>query len=71
MHRDELCEPKPGIVYVLTNDAAKICGVSPDTIRLWERNGRLPAAKTLSGVRLFERSAVERLAQRRQDDRAN
>jgi excisionase family DNA binding protein len=42
-----------------TNDAAKVLGVAPDTVRLYERTGRLPAVKTVSGVRLFWRADVE------------
>ena len=51
--------------YLLTNDAARLLNVSPQTIRLWERTGRLPAVKTTRGVRLFDRRDVERLARER------
>ena len=50
---------------LLTNEAAQLLGVSPETVRQWERTGRLPAMKTLGGVRLFNRCDVERLAQSR------
>lgn len=52
---------------VLTTEAARICEVAPETIRQWERLGKLPALKTERGVRLFDRQDVERLAR----DRAN
>src|SRR4051812_24033018 len=39
--------------FLLTNDAARYLDVSPQTIRVWERTGRLPAVKTERGVRLF------------------
>lgn len=48
-----------------TGDAAKQVGVAPDTIRLWERLGRLPALRTASGVRLFQRTDVDRVVRER------
>lgn len=50
---------------LLTGDVARILEVSPDTVRLWERQGRLPALRTVRGVRLFDRRDVERLATER------
>jgi excisionase family DNA binding protein len=55
-----------GADFVLTTEAAEIIGVSPDTIRVWERSGRLPAHKTSRGVRLFGRADCIRLAQNRE-----
>jgi excisionase family DNA binding protein len=51
---------------LLTSEVARILDVSAETIRLWERSGRLPARKTEKGVRLFDRRDVERLARERQ-----
>jgi excisionase family DNA binding protein len=48
---------------LLTSEAARILRVSAETVRLWERSGRLPAQKTGRGVRLFDRRDVLRLAQ--------
>lgn len=56
--------PNP-IDPLLTSEAARIIGVSPETIRAWEGSGRLPALKTGRGVRLFNRSDVEQLADER------
>ena len=53
------------IDLVLSGEAARILNVSVDTVRLWERLGRLPALKTATGVRLFDRRDVERLARER------
>lgn len=50
---------------ILTTEAARILHVSAETIRHWERVGKLPATKTAGGVRLFERRDVERLARER------
>lgn len=47
---------------LLTASVARIFGVTPATVRCWERSGRLPAARTTTGVRLFHRSDVERVA---------
>ena len=46
-----------------TSDAARLLKRSPDRVRDYEREGRLPAQKTRSGQRLFKVSDVERLAQ--------
>jgi predicted site-specific integrase-resolvase len=50
---------------ILTAEAARIAHVASETIRLWERQGRLSAIKTSRGVRLFDRADVERLARER------
>lgn len=48
--------------YVLTSEAARILGVSGQTIRAWDRRHRLiPATRTLSGVRLYARADIEAL----------
>src|ERR1043166_4610932 len=45
-----------------SGDLAKAAGVSPDTIRHYERIGVLPrASRTESGYRLYPASAVERV----------
>ena len=51
---------------LLTNEAARVLAVSPETVRFWERVGRLRAVKTASGLRLFDRRDVERLARDRE-----
>ena len=52
--------------HIFTAEAARILDVSPETVRWWERIGRLPAAlKAGRGVRLFDRGAVQRLADAR------
>lgn len=51
---------------LLTSQVARRCGVSPDTVRFWERSGRLPASRTQNGVRLFDPATVERFASARQ-----
>ena len=44
-----------------TADAARIAGVVPDTLRLWQRLGKIqPAFQTPSGIRLYRRDDVER-----------
>jgi excisionase family DNA binding protein len=54
------------VEFLLTTEAAELIGVSPDTIRVWERCGRLPAAhKTSRNVRLFRREDCIRVAQNR------
>ncbi len=44
-------------------DASRILLVTPQTVRLMVRRGVLPvAARTEGGIRLFQRSDVERVA---------
>jgi len=45
-----------------TGDVARQLRLSPDRIRQLEREGKLSAQKTLSGVRLFKASDVDRFA---------
>ena len=45
-----------------TADAARLLTRSVDRVRGYEREGRLPALRTLSGVRLFQLHDVEKLA---------
>jgi excisionase family DNA binding protein len=50
-------------VYLSVADAARILGVTPQTVRLMIRTGKLViAAKTVGGIQLFGREEVERLA---------
>lgn len=57
--RDEVSD------LLTVGDAAKVAGVAAETIRLWERLGKLPAMRTASGLRLFNRADVEQFARRR------
>jgi DNA-binding transcriptional MerR regulator len=50
---------------LMKSDAARILGVSPVTVVLLEKRGRLSAQRTPSGARLFSRSEVEQLAAER------
>jgi len=54
-------------IYLTCNDAAKVVKVSPDSIRLYEKTGKLAAIKTASGIRLFRKRDVERFARMRQE----
>jgi DNA-binding transcriptional MerR regulator len=47
-----------------TSDAARIAGVVPDTFRLWQRLGKVSEAfRTPTGIRLYRRHDIERLAE--------
>jgi excisionase family DNA binding protein len=50
------------------SDAARILGLSADSVRALSDNGRLPTLRTVSGRRLFRRGDVERLADERAGD---
>jgi molybdopterin-binding protein len=46
-------------------EAAEILGVSPDTVRRWSDEGRLPAERSTGGQRLVRRSDVARVLSER------
>jgi DNA-binding transcriptional MerR regulator len=50
---------------LLTSDVARLAAVSGETVRQWERQGRLSALRTLTGVRLFTGRDVSRLLEER------
>jgi DNA-binding transcriptional MerR regulator len=58
-------------LLLLTGDVARILQVSAETVRLYERLGRLHARKTARGIRLFDRRDVERLARERAQQSAS
>lgn len=45
--------------FLTTLDVAQRLGKSPETVRYYERTGKLPAIKTLSGQRIFRLADVE------------
>jgi excisionase family DNA binding protein len=50
---------------ITVKEAAKILGVHPITIRRWDKNGKLKAARhRFNNYRLYKRSEVEKLAAR-------
>jgi putative resolvase len=44
---------------------AKLLGVSPSTIRNWDREGKIESIRTLGGHRRFPMSEIERLRKNR------
>ena len=57
--------PMNGEDLIRTATAARILGVSSETIRGWANAGRLRVTKTSDGMRLFYRSDCEQLCRRR------
>lgn len=49
--------------YVTVGEAAAIATVSTDTIKRWEKAGRIESLRTPTGHRRFRRSDVEALLQ--------
>lgn len=45
---------------VSIGEAARMLGVSVDTLHRWERDGKLTSTRTLGGHRRFTRSEIER-----------
>lgn len=52
--------------FLTSSDVARLAGVTPDTVRSWERAGKLKATRTAGGTRLFVRAAVLAFIQRRE-----
>lgn len=50
---------------LLVSSVARLFGVTPASVRAWERSGKLKAMRTENGVRLFSRADVEALALKR------
>jgi excisionase family DNA binding protein len=50
---------------VTVSEAARLLDVSADTVRRWEAAGILAARRTGTGVRIFARADVQRLATER------
>lgn len=57
--------PNPDIELLRLGDAAEILGVSPETVRRWVDDGRLPAERSAGGQRLVRRADVARLVTER------
>lgn len=50
---------------VFISEAARILAIAPETVRAWEKTGRLRAVRIGRGIRLFNREDVERIARER------
>ena len=50
--------------FVTIKEAARILGVAPNTLRNWDRAGKIPVYRNpMSGYRLFKRTDLEGLLQ--------
>ncbi len=58
------------VTLLTTQDVARLAAVATVTVRLWERTGKLPAIRTLGGMRLFSRVDVDRVIAARAADPA-
>jgi excisionase family DNA binding protein len=58
---------------ILTAEAAQMIGVTPSTVRAMEKRGQLSALRTGGNVRvrLFDRTMVQRFADRRAQQRGS
>jgi excisionase family DNA binding protein len=52
--------------YLTTRDVARRLDLTPATVRMLARTGRLPHTRTASGTRLYRRDDVEQLARERE-----
>ena len=55
----ELLDPND---LLTPSDAARVLGLSADSVRVLSDSGRLPSMRTIGGRRLFRRGDVDRLA---------
>lgn len=55
--RDTYAEPE----YLSIGEAARLLGVSVETVRRWERDDRIACIRTLGNQRRFTREEVERV----------
>ena len=54
--------------YLFASEAARIIGVSEQTLRTWEHTGRLVPSRIPNGhvsVRVYQRAEIERIAAER------
>ena len=58
-------EPPTLTDAVFVSEASRILSLSCDTVRAWEKTGRLRAVRVGKGIRLFDRRDLERIAQER------
>jgi len=49
--------------FLMTSDAARILGKSAESVRYYERTGKLAAMKTANGRRLFKEKDVRAFAE--------
>lgn len=49
------------VIHLKIAEAARMAGVSPSTLRLWEQQGLIVPIRTPSGQRVYDASLVERL----------
>ena len=47
--------------WLAAGDAARELGVAVETLRRWEREGRIAAVRTAGGHRRFHRADIERM----------
>jgi excisionase family DNA binding protein len=47
--------------YLPIGDAARLLGVSVETVRRWDREGLIQSIRTLGGQRRFARSEIDRV----------
>ncbi len=50
--------------FLTIGDASRFLERSPDTLRVWDRIGKLPAMRTPSGIRIWLRADVQRMKER-------
>ena len=62
-------EPNTTDELLLTGEVARLIGVTPETVRHWERVVRIHAQRTATGVRLFSAEEVARVAREREQKR--
>jgi excisionase family DNA binding protein len=57
--------------FLSVSGAARLLKIAAQTVREWERQGRLRAIKTETGTRIFRRDQVMRLAEEERKAKAD
>ena len=63
--KSDLLNLKNSSKFVKIGDAAKILGVSIDTLRRWEKSGKIATVRTPGGTRLYEIKKLNKISEKK------
>ena len=61
-----MCQVTEPSDLIPIGEAARMLAVNPDTLRRWEREGKLKSSRTLGNQRRYSRAEIEQLIQKRE-----
>lgn len=62
--------PMPGDTFLTTGEVAARGGVDRTTVHHWAKDGKLPVAQMVNGMRLFDSATVDRFLKSRANSKA-